>query len=323
MLSACGTRTNAEELTPSARAIESSSTRAAPVATEREPATEPAVERGAGDAPPELAPASRGAHGPWTTELRLARAPFAEPRAPSVVVHAPPRFDPAKPLRLVVFLHGYSGCARVLAYSGPTSCRDGERAREGWDLATRFDDTGSDALFIVPQLAFLVRDGSPGAFVEEGRFRSFLEELIAALEASLGDATLARVESISLLAHSAGFETAIALVTRGGIEIDHVVLFDALYRGVEPFTSWVASDPDHRLVSLYTGGRTEQQNQMLDARTRALLGAQEVAVDATGALGDLVRAHRVTIARTRAPHAAVPARHMAEIAVALGLSARP
>lgn len=264
----------------------------------------------------------RGERGPWTRELRLESAAFAEPLAPSVVVHAPPAFDPARPLRLVVFLHGWSGCARVLVGEGAIACRDGDGAREGWALARRFDESGADALFVVPQLAFLERSGSPGRFAEAGRFRAFVEEMLAALP--LGEASLARVESVALLAHSAGFETALALVARGGVAIDAVVLLDALYRGVPPFTDWVAAAPERRLVSLYTGGgRTASQSRMLAARARALLGAEAVAVDEAGSLPELVRSRRVVIARSPAPHGAVPARHIPELLGALGLLGRP
>lgn len=267
--------------------------------------------------------ATHGARGPWTEELVLDSAAYDVPRAPSAVVHAPPSFDPTRPLRLVVFLHGWNGCARVLVLSGPTPCRDGERPRDGWDLAGRIDAAGTDALFIVPQLAFLERNGHPGRFLEPHRFRAFLDELLARLAPRLGDgANLARVESITLLAHSAGFETALAILARGGVDVRNVVLFDALYRGVEPFIEWAEGEPHRRLVSLYTGdGRTAHQNRLLAARARRSFG-DAVAADAARTLADLVREMRVVVARSSAPHGAVPAHHIPELLGPLGLSAR-
>ncbi|HEY8428971.1 MAG TPA: hypothetical protein VIL20_11380 [Sandaracinaceae bacterium] len=282
------------------------------LATGRDDRAAPAESEGPGEAG-EPGPA-RGRPGPWTLERTLANAPFAAPRAPSVVVHATPSFDPAGPLHLVVFLHGWNGCARVLAGEGAIACRDGDRPREGWGLARRVDESGVPALFVVPQLAFLERSGDPGRFAEPGRFRAFLEELLAVLP--VGDPSLDRVGSLVLLAHSAGFETALALVARGGVPIDAVVLFDALYRGVAPFLAWAGGAPERRLVSLYTGsGRTAQQSRMLAARARASLG--EVAYDDPRPLAELLRAHRVVIARSAAPHGEVPARHLAELLPAL------
>jgi pimeloyl-ACP methyl ester carboxylesterase len=294
---------------------------------EREP--EPERESGAESVPPpaqEIAPeatpepaaAPAGVRGPWTEERTLESAAYEEPGAPSVIVHAPPAFDPARPLRLAVFLHGWSGCARVLVHSGPLACKDGDRAREGWDLGGRFDEAGTDALLVVPQLAFLTRNGNPGRFLERGRFRHFVEELLTELAPQLGPGkALADVESITLLAHSAGFETALAVLARGEIEVRNVVLFDALYAGVEPFGEWALARDDRRLVSLYTGsGRTAQQ-------TRRLARRLEVPVhDGDRPLTALVREARVVIARSPAPHGEVPARHMAELLSPLGLSAR-
>jgi pimeloyl-ACP methyl ester carboxylesterase len=222
-----------------------------------------------------------------------------------------------------VFLHGWSGCARQLVHAGPTPCRDGDPPREGWGLADRVDASGTDALFVVPQLAFLRRDGSPGHFADGGRFAAFLTELIASLRPVLGaEASVDDLESISLFAHSAGFETALAILAHGSVDVAHVVLFDALYRGVEPFTSWAAGSPNRKLVSLYTGGRTERQSRMLAFSARRALGADAVSLD-DERLAQAIATHRVTVARSPAHHADVPAHHLPELLPALGLSARP
>ena len=53
----------------------------------------------------------------------LKSAAFRTPGAPSVIVHAPPGFDPRAPLHLVVFLHGYNGCVNVLMARGVSRCK--------------------------------------------------------------------------------------------------------------------------------------------------------------------------------------------------------
>jgi len=250
----------------------------------------------------------------WTEEVTLENAAFDTPRAPSAVVHAGPRFDRTRPLRLVVFIHGWRGCARALAGSGEVRC--GRRAVDGWGLADRFDEGRSDALFVVPQLAFMTRDGSAGRFAEPGRFAAFLDELLGALEARLGEgASLARVESIALMAHSAGYETTLAILDRGGVDrlVRAVVLFDALYRGHPRFARWVLADPTRRLVSLHAArGRTASQSRLLAVALRERLGGA-LSVDEEGAVADLLRAHRVVIAPAGAPHGDVPAQHLPEL----------
>src|SRR5688572_14480104 len=87
-----------------------------------------------------LAPAAARAQ--WTEEVIVPRAAFAHPNAPSAVVHAPRGFDPTRPFDVVVFLHGWTGCARVLARPGRVACREGEPARDGWGLTERHDESG-------------------------------------------------------------------------------------------------------------------------------------------------------------------------------------
>lgn len=304
-----------------ALACASSPEERAPAPEQAAPASEPSAEPPPVEAEPEP-PA--GTPGPWTEERTLESAPYDEPNAPSVIVHAPPSFDPTRPIRLVVFLHGWSGCARVLVHAGPTRCKDADRPRDGWDLAGRFDEAGTDALFVVPQLAFLERSGRPGRFAEEGRFRAFLAELLASLSPRIGPGrSLRDVESVTLLAHSAGFESAIAILARGGVDVRNVVLFDALYAGVEPFGRWALEREDRKLVSLYTGGgRTASQNRRLARWASARLEGAALAVDRDEPLASRVAAARVVIARSPAPHGEVPARHLPELLAPLGQSAR-
>ena len=239
----------------------------------------------------------------WTEELDVAGGAFEVAGAPSVIVHASAG-RLARPLRLVVFLHGWSGCARQLAYRGEVACRDGGRAYAGWDLIGRFDGASSGALLVIPQLAFMRRSGSPGRFAEPGRFAAFIDATLRALAPRIGEARA--VDSLVVLAHSAGYETALALIARGGIDVDHVVLFDALYRGVAPFDAWVAADPARRLISFHNpGGRTAGQSR------RLLALADERATAEPGPLAPLVRAHPIVVRETRIPHGEVPAEYLA------------
>jgi len=281
-----------------------------------------------GQAADTRAPASVETSAGWFAEATLENAAFETPGAPSVVVHAPPDFDATEPLDLVVFVHGWRGCARQLAQAGEVSCSSRGRPLPGWDLAGRFDEAQVNALFIVPQLAFLRRSGSAGAFTQEGRFAAFLEEMLGAIRDRIGPpSTLARVRSITILAHSAGYETTLALLSRGGVanKIRSIVLFDALYRGHLRFADWVAepATPERRLISLHgRQGRTVSQSLMLAARLRDGLG-DELSVHAEGSLSTLIQSHRVVVAHAGVPHGDVPAHHMAEVLRALLPGAPP
>jgi len=198
----------------------------------------------------------------------------------------------------------------------------------GWALGDHHDQAGTDSLFIVPQLAWLERNGNPGRFAEPGHFRAFLDELLSTtlVDALGGPRRLTDVTTIVLVAHSAGYETAAAILERGQVSdlVGSVVLLDALYARSDVFESWLAQAPDRRrLVSVYTGTATTAR------RSRALAGALQerletdrVAIDPEGPIGDAVRAHTVVVAQSPHGHGMIPARHMAEILAALGLRMR-
>jgi pimeloyl-ACP methyl ester carboxylesterase len=235
----------------------------------------------------------------WTERVTVRNAAYSIPGAPSAVVHAPAGFDPAQPFDLVVFLHGWTGCARVLAESGRVACREGEPQRDGWGLAARHDQAGqAQSLFVVPQLAWWTRHGRPGRFARRGVFRAFVEEILGtALAPRLGGArTLASVRSIVLVAHSAGFQTTLAILRAGGVseKVRGVVLFDALYAGPREFATWVLGAPDRKLISIHTEQRTIVRNHT----TLTALARGE---------------RRVVVIRSTVGHSAIPAHYLPEI----------
>jgi hypothetical protein len=262
-----------------------------------------------------------------TLAVQTRTAAYRLSDAPTAVVHAPRGFDPRAPLHLVVFLHGYSGCAQVLANGGSTRCRPGDAPREGWNLASHHDAAGTNTLLVIPQLAFMKRHGRPGCFAERGCFRRFVEELLGeTLARALGGArSLRDVASLTLVAHSAGFETALAILERGdvGEHVRALVLMDALYSGSERYARWLLEHAPKgaRLVSMHLGRGSPQRERLLRAARRVLGTALtgEVPVDQLGA----ALAHkRLVITRARPPHRLVPEHHLAQVLAALGLPLR-
>lgn len=240
---------------------------------------------------------------------------------PSVGARAAADLPREGPIHLVVFLHGWGGCVRVLLSSEPVACRTGGRPRAGWGLADRFDDARTGQLLVVPQLSLRPRDGAPGRFAEAGYARGLIEELLGdALTPLVGSPrTWDDVASLTLVAHSAGFETALALLRQPDIasRTRNVVLLDALYAGVLPFARWLEAAPGERhLVSLYTGGKTARQSRTLASRLRRSLG-ERVATVTDGSGAAAIADHAAVIWRTATPHGQVPRAHLREVLAAL------
>lgn len=162
-------------------------------------------------------------------EARLDLAAHPVPvGAPSVVVHAPEGFQP-EGATVVLYLHGWEGCARAIVATGPVPCLDGGAPTAGWGLGARHDDAGTNSVLVVPQLAWLARSGNPGRFREPGFAAAWLAQLTAeVLGPQLG---LERIEDLVVVAHSGGYVTALALLP--ALPVRDVVLLDALYGGGE------------------------------------------------------------------------------------------
>lgn len=255
---------------------------------------------------------------------RLQHGAYDEPNVPSAIVHAPAGFDARAPLQLVVFLHGLRGCATVLMGRGQLRCGPGKALDEGWDLAGHHDRAHTNTLFIVPQLAYMKRDGRPGRFGRPNGFRDFLQELLSGpLAGPLGGArSLADVARIDLVAHSAGYQTALAILERGGIDpklIRSLVLFDSMYAETARFARYVEAHRAHLqlVVISLPHGPPAREAAVLEQRLRRSFGAHAVTnVDPNG-IGDAITRYPVVFARGRPTHRLVPANHLSDVLSAL------
>ncbi len=199
------------------------------------------------------------------------------------------------PRGVVVFLHGWRGCARVLSQAGDVACANGMEAQRGWALNAAHAGASSQTRFVVAQLSWLRRSGDAGHFERDGFAARWLREIGVPDDLP-----------ITIVAHSAGFETAMAWLRHGelGDRIRHVVLFDALYAGAEFFASWVSEDPSRRLISYFTGAtQTRRQNR----RLRGLLTRAGTPLSTT------LEGRRASVIYTPIRHADVPRRHLTEV----------
>ena len=273
------------------------------------------------------------AQGRWTmpsaldVEARLAVHAHPVPDdAPHAVARLPAGLNASCPLHLVVFLHGWRGCARALIGAGAIRCHDGGGSQPGWDLGARHDAAGTNTILVIPQLAFRSRDGSPGRFAEPGVFAAMLAEFRSQHLAPMlpGDGCRAP-PALTLVAHSAGYETALAILGQPEIstQVAHVVLMDALYAGADRFAAWAAGAEDRRLLSLYAGhGPTHRQSLALARRVQADLGDDAVVVDPDGGWTEAVVSHRVVVDESRHAHGQIPMRTLTAVLRALPLPRR-
>jgi pimeloyl-ACP methyl ester carboxylesterase len=180
------------------------------------------------------------------------------------------------------------------------------------------------------------RDGKAGCFARTDCFRSFLQELLSALPSARlqGHKTLADVASITLVAHSAGYRAALALLEHGQVQalVHDVVLLDALYGEQERFFAWVAASrkPPSRLVSLHIGAGSPAQHsaQLLRMARRRFGSASAAKLDKLDKLDEssfaaALRGKRVVIARVEVEHRLLPEAYLGRVLRALDPSSAP
>ena len=181
---------------------------------------------------------------------------------------------------------------------------------DGWDLLGAHASAGVPSWLVLPQLAFDRRDGSPGRFAREGTARRLIEASVASVARERGVAP-PRVRSVTLTAHSAGFEATIAVMRHGGLGelLRNVVLFDAMYSGVGTFGGWAAADPRRALIAFHTGaGTPARRARELEAQYRRRLGSRLLSGDDANEAS--IAPGRVVLLRARTSHRGVPGRYL-------------
>lgn len=281
--------------------------------------------------PPEVSPPV-SAVASAARDHRLVLSHAAHPtveHAPDALLHVPRGAHLEGPFHVVLFLHGYSGCVEVLASSElSVRCRPSlpesrtNRGMPGFGVVEAHDAAGTDTILLIPQLAWMERDGSPGALGRPGEARVLIEEALASADLST------ELASVTVVAHSAAFESALAVVRQGGLD-DHlrsVVLLDALYSGGPAFLTWVRAGTEvtpRTLVSLYTGGTPRRQTEALAPMARRALGPGAlIAPSEIGALAALDAPARALFLHVRGAHGDVPRRQLGPVLAALDLPRR-
>jgi hypothetical protein len=166
-----------------------------------------------------------------------------------VLFHAARGFDPTKPFRIVLFLHGHGSEIEATV------------ARH-LDLPGQLDRAGVNAVLVAPQLARDAQESVPGKFVESGRAASFVDEAQGVLRTMLGGEDSAwRRAPIVIVAYSGGYRTAAQIIGKGGLDarIEGLVMLDAFFADAGLYAAWLARHHQRAfLYAVYTRSSVEE-----------------------------------------------------------------
>ncbi|MEW6265944.1 MAG: hypothetical protein AB1641_22960 [Thermodesulfobacteriota bacterium] len=172
----------------------------------------------------------------------------------SVLFHLPNGFSAARPLIYVVFFHG------ILTEVN-------EFVRDFY-LVDQVENSGRNAILIVPQLAKHATDTSPGKFFQRKAFRRFMDEVSQVLAARLGRRHLKKLNQapVILAAFSGGYKATALVLDRGGLDarLKGVMLLDALYDDVDRFEKWwLKNNRRTFLLNIFGAGSCEENSRLL------------------------------------------------------------
>jgi hypothetical protein len=202
-----------------------------------------------------------------TLRLELPHAPFPAPGAAytdsTVFVFVPAHLRASREgaTSVVVHFHGHNTTA--------------ERALDTHRLREQLADSKQDAILVVPQGAVMAPDSFAGNLESEGGFSRLITDVFEAMRLPAVHRALGRAqvgtepERICISAHSGGYRAAASCLKKGGIAVNEVYLFDALYAEAETFRDWVIAGKGklqrerHKLISYTTGGNTERNSDWL------------------------------------------------------------
>jgi hypothetical protein len=167
------------------------------------------------------------------------------------LLYLPPGFDPARPVLIVLYLHG----------QGATLERD-VVVRQA--VPRQIADTGANIALVAPQLALDAGDSSAGNFWRGGHFARYLDEAAERLMRLYGERSAGRgfnLAPVVIVAYSGGYLSAAYALERGGANhrIKGVILMDALYGDEDKFATWFAARRRQAfLLSAYTDSTREE-----------------------------------------------------------------
>lgn len=228
--------------------------------------------------------------------LRLEHAAFPNLPVPGALVYIPAGIDRARPLDVVVFVHGWNGCAAAVASDAQIPCRPQGPRRGALDLVGQFRASGRAAVLVIPQMALERRTGDAGRLGAPNGFRLFLREVLAGIAPQVGARSVDSLGRVILSAHSGGFEAALMMLKHGGVTVDQLVFFDAFYAGTWQVAHWLQQTLEQpslgrRFVSVYRDGAAAAGTRDLHRALRPAL----VAAGRTEALRSRATPGRITL----------------------------
>jgi len=195
-------------------------------------------------------------------------------RDSTVLIIAPKNLNSKKKIDMIFWFHGWRNNVDSTA--------------SYYQLTRQFIASKRNAVLVLPEAARNSPDSYGGKLEKPGVFKALVSDVLDSLKVRhlIGKSCISG--KILLGGHSGGGRVIGKIVANGGMEINEVMLFDAMYSETETFMSWMQANQAHRLIDMYTdvgygpdaesrrmaGLLQQQQVPFLQAEESALTGQQ-------------------------------------------------
>ena len=241
------------------------------------------------DVPPFFADGS----GPQGQRVRVVggrRYGEARYRDDRVLLHRPPGFDPARPWRFLLFLHGHRS---ALLRSVVGAHRVPEQV----------DRSGTNNLLIAPQLARNAADSHPGKLSLPGGPSRLMADVAAVTAQEFGlDPSAAARTPVIVAAFSGGYRAAAAALRDPGFaaRVQCLLLLDALYGEFDTFVDWKTGVGRQAFLAALHGAGTRDNTLLMARRLR------DAGIPVARRLPRRIVEGVVALAAVRSPHLQIP-----------------
>ena len=171
-------------------------------------------------------------------------------RDSTVLIVAPKNLDVKKPVDLVFWFHGWRNNVDTAAIR--------------YELIKQFIASRRNAVLVLAETARNAPDSYGGKLENDGVFKALVTDVLNGLKAKRLIPRNSVPGHILLGGHSGAYRVMARMVQNGQMQVDEVMLFDALYAETDKFTGWLKADKQHRFINLYTdhGGTLDETRNM-------------------------------------------------------------
>src|SRR5579862_2589367 len=152
-----------------------------------------------------------------------------------------------------------------------------DTALDYYHLAKQFASSGKNAVLVLAEAAKNAPDSYGGKLEQPGDFAKLLDDVMRQLREQGVISKDCRAGNIVLAGHSGAYRVIAFMLQNGGVKVNEVDLFDALYGQTDKFLAWIKKTPKGKLVNLYTdsgeGTREPSEQMMLDLKKQGLTPA--------------------------------------------------